>query len=56
MNTILDKGTTGLAAKNLSRNYIMIENDETYYKTCINRVGENIIMADMHEPSIKTGT
>lgn len=35
-------GTTGLAAKNLNRNYIMIENDETYYKTCINRVGENI--------------
>lgn len=35
-------GTTGLAAKNLNRNYIMIENDETNYKTCINRVGENI--------------
>jgi len=35
-------GTTGLAAKNLNRNYIMIENDETYYKTCIERVGENI--------------
>lgn len=35
-------GTTGLAAKNLNRNYIMIENNETYYKTCINRVGENI--------------
>jgi len=35
-------GTTGLAAKNLSRNYIMIEKNETYYKTCINRVGENI--------------
>jgi site-specific DNA-methyltransferase (adenine-specific) len=35
-------GTTGLAAKNLRRNYIMIENNETYYKTCIERVGENI--------------
>lgn len=35
-------GTTGLAAKNLNRNYIMIENDETNYKTCIERVGENI--------------
>jgi len=35
-------GTTGLAAKNLGRNYIMIENNETYYKTCINRVGKNI--------------
>ena len=31
-------GTTGLAAKNLNRNYIMIENDETNYKTCIERV------------------
>jgi DNA modification methylase len=35
-------GTTGLAAKKLNRNYIMIENDETNYKTCIERVGENI--------------
>lgn len=35
-------GTAGLAAKNLNRNYIMIENDETNYKTCIERVGENI--------------
>lgn len=44
--TVLDNcagsGTTGLAAKNLSRNYIMIENDETNYKICKKRVGENI--------------
>lgn len=44
--TVLDNcagsGTTGLAAKNLNRNYIMIENDETNYKICIKRVGENI--------------
>lgn len=44
--TVLDNcagsGTTGLAAKNLNRNYIMIENDEINYKTCIKRVGENI--------------
>lgn len=44
--TVLDNcagsGTTGLAAKNLNRNYIMIENDETNYKICIERVGENI--------------
>lgn len=44
--TVLDNcagsGTTGLAAKNLNRNYIMIENDEMNYKTCIKRVGENI--------------
>ena len=42
--TILDNcagsGTTGLAAKNLNRNYIMIENDENNYKVCIERVGE----------------
>jgi len=36
-------GTTGLAAKNLNRNYIMIENDEVNYKICIERVGEKII-------------
>lgn len=45
--TILDNcagsGTTGLAAKNLNRNYIMIENDEVNYKICIERVGEKII-------------
>jgi len=44
--TILDNcagsGTTGLAAKNLNRNYIMIENDEVNYKICIERVGEKI--------------
>lgn len=40
--TILDNcagsGTTGLAAKNLNRNYIMIENDEVNYKICIDRL------------------
>ncbi len=42
--TILDNcagsGTTGLAAKNLNRNYIMIENDEVNYGICTERVGE----------------
>lgn len=36
-------GTTGLGAKNLNRNYIMIENDETYYNVCINRLNEKRI-------------
>jgi len=36
-------GTTGLAAKNLNRNYIMVENDETYYNVCINRLNEKTI-------------
>lgn len=36
-------GTTGLAAKNLNRNYIMVENDETYYNVCINRLNEKRI-------------
>tara|TARA_R110000772_G_scaffold43995_2_gene101243 strand:- start:1706 stop:2470 length:765 start_codon:yes stop_codon:yes gene_type:complete len=31
-------GTTGLAAKNLNRNYIMIEKDEEIYEICCNRV------------------
>jgi site-specific DNA-methyltransferase (adenine-specific) len=33
-------GTTGLAAKNLNRNYIMIENDYHNYVMSCNRVGE----------------
>jgi len=43
--TILDNcagsGTTGLAAKNLNRNYIMIEKDLKNYEICINRLNEN---------------
>lgn len=35
-------GTTGLACKNLGRNYIMIEKDEKYYNTTCERVGEFI--------------
>lgn len=31
-------GTTGLAAKNLNRNYIMIEKDEEIFQICKNRV------------------
>lgn len=42
--TILDNcagsGTTGLAAKNLNRNYIMIEKDLKNYEICINRLNE----------------
>lgn len=33
-------GTTGLAAINLNRNYIMIEKDEENYKICTERLGE----------------
>ena len=43
--TILDNcagsGTTGLAAKNLNRNYIMMEKDLKNYEICINRLNEN---------------
>lgn len=43
--TILDNcagsGTTGLAAKNLKRNYIMMEKDLKNYEICINRLNEN---------------
>ncbi len=31
-------GTTGLASKNLNRNYIMIEKDPKYYQICLNRL------------------
>lgn len=31
-------GTTGLACKNLNRNYIMIEKDKDIYEVCLNRV------------------
>lgn len=34
-------GTTGLACKNLNRNYIMIEKDEFIFLDCKKRVGEN---------------
>ena len=33
-------GTTGLAAKNLKRNYIMIENDKKNYQICLKRLKE----------------
>lgn len=33
-------GTTGLAAKNLKRNYIMIENDKDIFDICVKRLGE----------------
>jgi len=46
--TILDNcagsGTTGLAAKNLNRNYIMIESDEVNYRICIERLGERLTL------------
>ena len=34
-------GTTGLAAKNLNRNYIMMENDVESYNKCLKRLDEN---------------
>lgn len=42
--TVLDNcagsGTTGLAAKNLKRNYIMIEKEPEIYRICVERVKE----------------
>jgi len=32
-------GTTGLAAKNTKRDYLLIENDENYYNICKERLG-----------------
>ncbi len=50
-------GTTGLGAKNLNRNYIMMEKDETNYKVCLERVEEkNVITELIDEPLSETGT
>jgi len=42
-DTVLDNcmgsGTTGVACKNLNRNFIGIEKDETYFKIAQNRIG-----------------
>lgn len=32
-------GTTGVAAKNTGRNYILIEKDPDYYQLCLSRIG-----------------
>ena len=44
--TVLDftmgSGTTGVAAKNLNRNFIGIELDETYFKIAEKRINENL--------------
>ena len=41
-NIILDcfagSGSTGVAAQNLNRNYILIEKEEKYYNTCLQRL------------------
>jgi site-specific DNA-methyltransferase (adenine-specific) len=50
-------GTTGLGAKNLNRNYIMMEKDELIYEVAKKRVEEkNVITAYKDEPLGETGT
>lgn len=50
-------GTTGLGAKNLNRNYIMMEKDELIYEVAKKRVEEkNVITVNIHEPLGETGT
>jgi len=34
-------GTTGVAAKRLNRNFILVEQQEKYYKTILERIGSN---------------
>ena len=41
MNTILNSGTTGVACKNLNRNFIGIELDEKYFDIAVNRINNN---------------
>ena len=38
MSLTLNKGTTGLAAKNLNRKFIGIEKDEGYFEIAKNRI------------------
>jgi len=42
LDTCAGSGTTGLAAKNLKRNYIMMEKEEKYFEICLQRVNETI--------------
>ena len=40
MSTILNSGTTGVACKNLNRNFIGIEMDEGYFEIAQKRINE----------------
>jgi len=42
MSLILNNGTTGVACKNLNRNFIGIEKDPEYFKIAEKRINENI--------------
>ena len=41
MNTCFNLGTTGVACKNLNRDFIGIEQDEKYFKIAQDRIGLN---------------
>ena len=42
MSLTLNKGTTGVAAKNTERKFIGIEMDDKYFEICKNRIlGDN---------------
>lgn len=38
LDNVAGSGTTGLAAKNLNRNYILIEKEKKYYDICLKRL------------------
>lgn len=40
MNIIFNKGTTGVACKNLNRNFIGIELDDKYFEIAKERINE----------------
>lgn len=40
LDNVAGSGTTGLASKNLKRNYIMIEKEEKYFNMCKKRLNE----------------
>jgi len=42
MSTISNRGTTGVAAKNLNRNFIGIEMDDKYFEIAKERINDSI--------------
>lgn len=41
LDNVAGSGTTGLAAKNLNRNYVMVEKELEFYNIILKRLGEN---------------
>jgi DNA modification methylase len=55
LDTFAGSGTTGLAAKNTNRNYILIEKEELWYNKCLKRL-TNSITLDQGDSNVETET